>query len=337
MTCHLVLHRSPRRRGLWIVGAGGANVVDRSRARPPHGVHRTSRRNVTRVLSLVLVALSILVTGLPAWAQPAAPTPQIAITGFIDTISSWSKNLSDSLVYRTGEQEWYARNRGRVDVIARLGMARFVMGLELDSTWGTASVGGQDNNLAAGGVGVQHFGATSAFDLNTDTQGSIEMKWLYAELPVPLIPLPTLVRLGAQPFAVTYRQQLAFRALYSVTPSFDVRALVSALWTARSVDTDGTTAFVAGLTGSPMTCATHTANSAANPRGAGCNGDASYVGTELNLGISWRFAPGLVFDLVGAVMFAGAALDSSEVLNGVLTKQDAKNIYAISSRIRFSF
>ena len=116
-----------------------------------------------------------------------------------------------------------------------------------------------------------------------------------------------------------------------------MRALVSALWTARSVDTDGTTAFVGGITGSQMTCATHTANSAANPRGAGCNGDASYVGTELNLGIVWRFAPGLTFDLVGAVMFAGAALDSSEVLNGVLTKQDAKNIYAIASRIRFSF
>jgi hypothetical protein len=524
----------------------------------------------------------LLVTGLPARAQPAAPAPQVTITGFLDTISSWSKNLNDSVVYRTGEREWYARNRGRVDVIGRLGTAHFVMGLEIDSTWGTTAVGGQDNNLAAGGVGTQRFGASSAFDLNTDTQGSIEMKWLYTEFAVPLIPLPTLVRLGAQPFAVTYkqaayatgdfagvnvdvyvnptikahftyvaleenltgyrrslgfgrgddwaviasveitpirrlfldirpiysflsvtgstagparnavggiggtpgfargaiggvgglglhesrhtigvdarwrfgpfsvdptffyqfgtrdtdnpfgpainsnvrqadisafffdviagwrtgplliegratyisgnrpkdqlsrdvnyfqplntdtsfygggwgeifalgidyfigslnglglyeslnrhgRQQLALRALYSITPSFDVRALVSALWTARSVDTDGTTTFAGGLTGSPMTCATHTANSAANPRGAGCNGDASYVGTELNLGISWRFAPGLHFDLVGAVMFAGAALDSSEVLNGVLTKQDAKNIYAITSRVRFSF
>ena len=133
------------------------------------------------------------------------------------------------------------------------------------------------------------------------------------------------------------RQQLALRAIYSVTPSLDVRALVSALWTARSVDTDGTTPFAGALANSPMMCATHTANSAANPRGAGCNGDASYVGTELNLGITWRFAPGLSFDLVGAVMFAGAALDSSEVLNGVLTKQDAKNIYSIASRIRFSF
>jgi hypothetical protein len=135
------------------------------------------------------------------------------------------------------------------------------------------------------------------------------------------------------------RQSLAARAIYSITPSFDVRMVAHALWTARSVDTDGTTAFAGGTgaTTSAMSCATHTANSAANPRGAGCNGDASYVGTEVNLGITWRFAPGLVFDLVGAMMFAGEALDSSEVLNGVLTKKDAKNIYSIASRIRYSF
>jgi hypothetical protein len=535
---------------------------------------------VTRVLSLVLV---VLVTGLPAWAQPAAPTPKVDITGFIDTISSWSKNLNDSLVYRTGESQWYARNRGRFDIIGQLGKAKAVVGFEFDSAWGTTAVGGQDNTLAAGGVGVgQHPGASSAFDLNTDTQGSIETKWLYTEFVAPFMPFPTLIRLGAQPFAAHYklaayatgdfagvnvdfyfnqnlkahftyvaleenltgarrslgfgrgddwaiitsveltpfkglfldiqpiysflsatgstagpsrsavggiggtpgftrraiggvgglglsesrhtigvdarlrsgpfsvdptffyqfgtrdtdnpfgpainsnvrqadisaffvdviagwrtgplliegratylsgnrpkdqlsrdvnyyqplntdtsfygagwgeifslgidyaigslkglgsfdsldrhgRQQLALRAIYSGTPSFDVRALVSALWTARSVDTDGTTASGFSLAAPPMTCATHTANSAANPRGAGCNGDASYVGTEVNLGITWRFAPGLVFDLVGAVMFAGAALDSSEVLNGVLTKQDAKNIYAIASRIRYSF
>ena len=53
--------------------------------------------------------------------------------------------------------------------------------------------------------------------------------------------------------------------------------------------------------------------------------------------MTWRFAPGLAFDLVGAALFAGSALDSSEVLNGVLTKQDAKNIYTIASRIRYSF
>ena len=135
------------------------------------------------------------------------------------------------------------------------------------------------------------------------------------------------------------RAQFALRAIYSLTPSFDIRGLVSPMWTARAIDTDGTTAFAGGTgaTNAAITCATHTANSAANPRGAGCNGDSSFVGTEVNLGLTWRFAPGLSFDAVGAVMFAGSALDSSEVINGVLTKKDAKNIYSIVSRIRYSF
>ena len=163
---------------------------------------------MTRVLSLVLVALAVFGVGVPASAQPVvAPTPRVTITGFIDTVTSWSKNLNDSLVYRTGEREWYARNRGRVDVIGQLGTAKFVMGLEIDSVWGTTAVGGQDNNLAAGGAGAgQHNGATSAFDLNTDTQGSIEMKWLYTEFALPFMPFPTIIRMGAQPFAAQYKQ-----------------------------------------------------------------------------------------------------------------------------------
>ena len=60
--------------------------------------------------------------------------------------------------------------------------------------------GQQPRRRAASGAG-QHNGATSAFDLNTDTQGSIEMKWLYTEFPLPFMPFPTIIRLGAQPFA----------------------------------------------------------------------------------------------------------------------------------------
>ena len=540
---------------------------------------------MTRVLSLALIALAIVggtVSG--AGAQPAAPVPQVTITGFIDTISSWSKNVNDSLAYRSGEKEWYARNRGRFDIIGQLGQAKAVWGFEIDSVWGTTAIGGQDNNLANGGAGTgQHNGATSAFDINTDTQGSLEQKWLYVEFPLPMTPFPIIARVGAQPFAAQYKQaayangdfagvnldflfnpnvkghltyvaieenltgsrrnlgfgrgddwaliasvevtpikgldirpiysfvqlvgstssstrsttiggiggspgftrdaiggvpglgmyenrhtigvdarwrwgafsleptafyqfgtrdtdnpfgpainsnvrqadisawffdviggwragpllvearytyvsgnrpkdqlsrdvnyyqpldndtgfygagwgeihslgidyfigsykglgnydslerygrnQFAVRAIYSLTPSFDIRGVVSPMWTAKSVDTDGTTAFAGGTgaTNAAITCATHTANSAANPRGAGCNGDSSYVGTEVDLGITWRFAPGLSFDLVGAIYFSGSALDSSEVINGVLTKKDSKNMYAISSRIRYSF
>ena len=162
---------------------------------------------MTRVLSLILITLAVLGAVAPdVWAQPAAPVPQVTITGFIDTVSSWNKNLDDSLVFRAGERAWYARNRGRFDVIGQLGRAKAVLGVEIDHTFGTTAVGGQDNNLAAGGAGAgQHNGTTGAFDLNTDVQGTIEVKWLYTEFPLPFMPFPTLVRLGAQPFSTTYK------------------------------------------------------------------------------------------------------------------------------------
>ncbi len=530
------------------------------------------RLTSAHVLLLTLAAL----LGAPdrGAAQASAPTPEITITGFIDTITGWSKNLQDSLLTRSGDREWYVRNRGRLDVIGQLGSARLVLGLEIDSAWGQVS--GGDNNLASGGIFPQRFGATSSFDLNTDTQGSTEVRHLYTEFRVPGLPFATHLRLGAQPFAVNYklaalatgdfagadlqvnfsrtlkahltyvaleenltggrrslgfgrgddwavitsvevtpirgvdvrptyaflqaygalpqntrqtvggptgpptftraspggapgaghvenrhtigvdarwrsgpfsldptffyqfgsrdtdnpfvpatssarnrvtgasisafffdviggwwlgpvllegrymytsgnrpkdqlhrtvnyyqpidtdttywgagwgeiyslgidyfsgaikgmgvaigmdrygRQQFAARATYVLTNELDLRAVVTPGWTARSVDTDGTTAF-AGNTGGPITCNTATG------RGAGCNGDASYMGTEVDLGMTWRFAPGLSFDLVGAVLFTGSAFDTSEVLNGVLTKRSARNVYTIASRVRFAF
>ena len=151
--------------------------------------------------TFVLAAILCAALGSPvpaAYGQPTAPVPEVRITGFLDTITSWTKNFNDTLVHRTGDREWYARNRGRVDVIGQLGAARAVLGVEIDSVWGQVS--GADNNLAAGGVNPQRSGASSAFDLNTDTQGSIEVKWLYTEFPLPFMPFPVLVRLGAQPF-----------------------------------------------------------------------------------------------------------------------------------------
>ena len=521
-----------------------------------------------RVLTLALVALAGLGMAVDAaWAQPAAPVPQVTITGFIDTISTWSKNLADNRFDRSGDKEWYSRNRGRFDIVGQLGTAKAVFGFEIDSTWGTASVGGQDTSVALGTNtgGVQHGGATSAFDINTDTQGSIETKWLYTEFQLPMMPFQTIVRVGAQPFATQYklaayangdfagvnvdmnftpnvkghftyvaaednltgsrrnvgfgrgddwaiiasvevtpvkgldirplysffqavgstsgsarnsvggvtfnrsaiggvpglglyenrhtigvdarwrfgafsldptffyqfgdrdsdcltgpavnsntcnakisawffdviggwrlgpllleargvytsgnkanddlrndtvnyyqpldtdtsywgagwgeiyslgidyfqgairnmgvgigldrygRAQFALRAIYSVTPAFDLRAVVSPAWTAKSVDTDALITFGnGGAAGN-------------NINGPNAKGDSSYMGTEVDLGLTWRFAPGLTFDMVGAVLFAGHALDASELQNGVLVKRDAQNVYTFTSRIRYSF
>ena len=163
---------------------------------------------MTRVLCLGLIAFAVFgAAAPPVRAQPAPPVPQVTITGFIDTVTSWSKNLNDSLVHRTGEREWYARNRGRFDMIGQLGQGQGRVRVRDRLSVGHDGHRRQDNNLAAGGVGTgQHNGALSAFDLNTDTQGSIEVKWLYTEFLLSMIPFPIIARVGAQPFAAQYKQ-----------------------------------------------------------------------------------------------------------------------------------
>jgi hypothetical protein len=66
-------------------------------------------------------------------------------------------------------------------------------------------------------------------------------------------------------------------------------------------------------------------------------GDSSYLGTEVNGGFTWRFAPNAAFDLAGYYLFAGSALDMTEQLNGVAVKKDAKDGYYAAARVRLSF
>jgi hypothetical protein len=116
------------------------------------------------------------------------------------------------------------------------------------------------------------------------------------------------------------RRQLGFRATYSLTPELAFYGVVSPTWSDKKVDTD--TTIVAG----------------GNNRTAPVSGgDSRYIGTEADLGLTWRFAPNTVFDLVGAYLFAGGALDTSETLNGVNTNRDSKDGWTVAARIRMSF
>jgi hypothetical protein len=117
------------------------------------------------------------------------------------------------------------------------------------------------------------------------------------------------------------RQQFGLKATYSVTPQLDFYGLVSPMWTAKSIDTDGV------FNNAVIGCRASD----------GCKGDSAYVGTEANLGMTWRFAPGLTFDLVGAYLFAGGALDTTEIVGGVAQKRDAKDVYTGAARLRIAF
>src|SRR5499425_3870407 len=174
------------------------------------------------VLSLALLALLGFVAPPDVFAQAAAPTPKATITGFIDNVGTWTQNMSssDGNLNRNKDHQVYGRSRGRFDIVGQVGQAKAVFGFEIDAYWGqtgfsdTSSIGngepcfttGTSNAVTCGAVGT---GSESSFDLNTDTQGSLQVKWLYTEFPMPLVPIPVIVRLGAQPFATAASYMLA--------------------------------------------------------------------------------------------------------------------------------
>ena len=169
-----------------------------------------------RLLILAVALVAILgVLAPPALAQ--APAPKVTITGLIDQVGTYTKNMSqyDGNLNINRDVQLYGRTRGRFDVIGEVGKAKAVLGLEIDSYWGQTGFTDSNNgpgwqcssvngSCVSGAVGS---GAESSFDLNTDTQGNIQVKWLYTEFPLPLVPLNSVVRLGAQPFgtAATYK------------------------------------------------------------------------------------------------------------------------------------
>jgi hypothetical protein len=138
----------------------------------------------------------------PAMAQ--APAPKVTITGVIDQIGTYTSNMSkyDLNYGRAQDDEAYARTRGRFDVVGEVGRAKAVLGLEIDAYWGQS---GATDSAVTGGK--QGFGATMGWDQNTDSLG-IEVKWLYTEFPMFLVP-DTTVRLGAQPYGAVATYKLA--------------------------------------------------------------------------------------------------------------------------------
>ncbi len=133
------------------------------------------------------------------------------------------------------------------------------------------------------------------------------------------------------------RVGLAGRATYNITPALSVYGVVNAMWTAEAVDTD--TASQVATTSGVGTPARRTIS-----QQSFVQGDSNYLGTEGNLGLTWRFSANTAFDLVGGYLFAGHALDASECSNGAATcspnltrKKDAQDAYTLAARVRLAF
>jgi hypothetical protein len=126
---------------------------------------------------------------------------------------------------------------------------------------------------------------------------------------------------------------------YSLTPALTITGITNVSWTDTDVDTKGTIG-ATGLAPSGITTAGNPFNS----------GKERYLGNEWIARLSYRFAPNIVFDLVGAALITGDALniDRAAALQalpgggpcpvlGAGRSCESKNIYKGSMRVRVTF
>jgi len=164
-----------------------------------------------------VVACLVVVLGLAPVAFAQAPAPKVTITGLFDQVTSAGSNIYDGNFSRSSEREWYARTRFRPDFTFEVGRTKAVLGLEIDMMYGQGgrNDGGFPGNTTGTNVGQK--GDAAGLDINTDVAGRIEIKWIYTEFDLtgkdsllPFIPVPTVARVGGQPFATLANYKVAY-------------------------------------------------------------------------------------------------------------------------------
>ncbi|MBI4610247.1 MAG: porin [Candidatus Rokubacteria bacterium] len=109
------------------------------------------------------------------------------------------------------------------------------------------------------------------------------------------------------------------KATYSLTPAFSLFGIVQPSWTAEKVDTNG------AVTANGITP-------------ADAKGDDRYLGTEIDVGINWSFAPRTTLGVVYGHLFAGEALNQCIPASASCARpRDAKDIDTVAARVRFTF
>jgi hypothetical protein len=127
-------------------------------------------------------------------------------------------------------------------------------------------------------------------------------------------------------------------ARLAASPALSLYLVAGPLFTATAVDTDtGTQLASSAGVGTP-------ARTTVSER-SWVKGDSNYLGTEANLGFTWKFSANTAFDLVGAYLFAGSGFDAAECrggapltcAGGTVVKMDARDAYSLSARVRLPF
>src|SRR4030095_422393 len=100
------------------------------------------------------------------------------------------------------------------------------------------------------------------------------------------------------------RASIAGRVTYNLTPALSLYGVVHAFLTAQAVDTD--TGSQLAATGGSGTPARTTVS-----QNSWVKGDSNYLGTELSLGLTWRFSANTAFDLIGSYLLSGDGLNAA--------------------------
>ena len=167
---------------------------------------------------LAVVACLVVVLGLAPVAFAQAPAPKVTIVGLFDQVTSAGRNIYDGDFSRSSEREWYARTRFRPDFYFEVGRTKAVLGLEIDLMYGQAGAndGGFPGNVSGTNSGCKA-GSNGCLDTNTDVGGMIEIKWMYTEFDLtgkdslmPFIPVPTVARVGGQPYATLANYKVVY-------------------------------------------------------------------------------------------------------------------------------
>jgi hypothetical protein len=134
---------------------------------------------------------------------------------------------------------------------------------------------------------------------------------------------------------------LGFAADYALTPALTFTGLLNGSWTPYKVDTDSVlTSF--GLAGCPQVVTAATTAAGFGNCTSNGQGKNQFLGVEGALGMTYRFAPNVALDLIGAYLFAGDALNQAGPAgtgaNAPAAKgRDAQDIWKFSTRLRFTF
>jgi len=145
------------------------------------------------------------------------------------------------------------------------------------------------------------------------------------------------------------RVSVAGRMTYNITPALSLYGVAHGFFTAESVDTD-TGSVLASAAGNGTAARTTVSEK------SWTKGNSNYIGTEVNLGMTWRFSANTAFDLVGGYLFAGNALNATECRSGgaaqaaagtcnataatpqaYLQKMGAQDAYTLAARVRLAF